>query len=310
MRNKILRNKVTAELLSNHKRIDDSLYYDTEKGSKFFETLIRHPDYYPFRTETEILEKVKKDLPDIFKQKVTIIDIGSGDGSKTFNLAKEFYNKNKLSEYIAIDISSKYLDSIEKEFGKILPAKMIKTINSDYFEVINSLKSHHNPFLFLFLGNNFGNMDKNTQEKFLNTLSNIMAKEDLFLIGIDIKKDKETLDKAYYKTCESWCYYLIDRINDILSVNLNKKDFEYITEYNEDSREYMWFLIPNKNLRIKIPESDNEIFFAKNEKIDIGRSFKFDLDNFYSLAEKSNLKIVKVYQDNNKYYADVLLNRL
>ena len=51
--------------------------------------------------------------------------------------------------------------------------------------------------LIVFLGSSFGNFDLEDGSKFLSKINSAMKKDDLFLIGLDLVKDKKILECAY-----------------------------------------------------------------------------------------------------------------
>ena len=63
-------------------------------GSKIFQKITKHPDYYLTKNEIEILNKVKLKLPSLLKLKeIDIIELGPGDGSKSKIIIEGFLKK-------------------------------------------------------------------------------------------------------------------------------------------------------------------------------------------------------------------------
>ena len=98
------------EILNNldnpfQKKINSKHLYD-EYGSKLFDQITKTDDYYPTRSELEILEKksnfFKKNSPD----SASVIEFGSGSNKKVKKLLMALENPK---EYIPIDISYEFL---------------------------------------------------------------------------------------------------------------------------------------------------------------------------------------------------------
>jgi len=51
--------------------------------------------------------------------------------------------------------------------------------------------------LIAFLGSSFGNFEQDTGIEFLHKINSTMKDDDLFLIGLDLVKDKAILEQAY-----------------------------------------------------------------------------------------------------------------
>ena len=57
-------------LLKKNKTIPSKYHYDLN-GSKYFEKITQQKEYYPTRKEKEILRKVSKQIPKLFKGKLS-----------------------------------------------------------------------------------------------------------------------------------------------------------------------------------------------------------------------------------------------
>ena len=59
-----------------------------------------HTDYYPTRTETEILHSIKDKLPKLIKlDEIDIIELGPGDGTKGKIIIDGFIQNNYKVNY-------------------------------------------------------------------------------------------------------------------------------------------------------------------------------------------------------------------
>ena len=64
-------------LSKKNKRIPSKYHYDLQ-GSKYFEKITKQKEYYPTRKEKEILKKISKEIPKLFKGKLSYVELGSG----------------------------------------------------------------------------------------------------------------------------------------------------------------------------------------------------------------------------------------
>ena len=127
--------------LSLKNKAISSKYFYNDMGSKIFQKITKHPDYYLTKNEIEILNKVKLKLPSLLKLKeIDIIELGPGDGSKSKIIIEGFLKKNYTVNYYPIDISKKAIKLIElniKENNKL----NINGIISEYIEGLNYVKN-------------------------------------------------------------------------------------------------------------------------------------------------------------------------
>ena len=74
-------NEVNLGLNRKNKKINSKWFYDF-KGSKLFEKITKLDEYYPTRTEKEILKQYKKEIAKIIGKNSVIIEPGAGDTKK------------------------------------------------------------------------------------------------------------------------------------------------------------------------------------------------------------------------------------
>src|SRR5262245_43750829 len=81
---------VQEGLSRKHKKIPSKYLYD-DKGSKLFNQITRHPDYYLTQCELEIIENNKHRLSDLINDEAFhLIELGPGEGIKTLILLDQF----------------------------------------------------------------------------------------------------------------------------------------------------------------------------------------------------------------------------
>ena len=107
---------------ASQKKINSKHLYD-ENGSKLFEKITNTEDYYPTRSELEILEKKKKFFKEKLPENASVIEFGSGSNKKVKKLLEALVNPK---EYIPIDISYEFLKANAKEFAKIFQKLKLK----------------------------------------------------------------------------------------------------------------------------------------------------------------------------------------
>ena len=64
--------------LSKKEKTIPSKYHYNLQGSKYFEKITQQKEYYPTRKEKEILKNISKEIPKLFKGKLSYIELGSG----------------------------------------------------------------------------------------------------------------------------------------------------------------------------------------------------------------------------------------
>ena len=116
---------------SEQKKINSKHFYD-EKGSKLFDKISELKEYYPTRTELEIIEKQKYSFKNNLPSNASIIEFGSGSNKKIKKLLNAL---DKPKEYISIDISYDFLIVNAKEIAKKFPKLNVKAICADLYQL-------------------------------------------------------------------------------------------------------------------------------------------------------------------------------
>lgn len=290
----------------NQKRLNPKYFYD-EKGSILFERITNTEDYYPTKTELGILdkknEKIKKELP----QNSSIIEFGSGSNKKIKRLLKII---DKPSEYISIDISKDFLIKNSKQLAKEFPNLKITAITADFnhkFD-IPIIKNIDKPKIGFFPGSTIGNFSRDQARKTLIKFKKILKFNNFLIIGIDLKKDKKILEKAYNDS-----QGITAEFNKNILKNINKK---YGLKFDEKKFKHKAFFNTKKSriemhLNVTVDHSvrvfDEEINFKIGETIHTENSYKYTYKTFENLAESAGYEIQNFFSDENSFFGLFIL---
>ena len=88
--------------------------------------------------------------------------------------------------------------------------------------------------IFCFLGSTIGNLSMEKAQRFLMNLSEIMHSGDLLLLGFDMVKNKDILEKAYNdrkKVTEKFNKNILDVVNSHIGTNFDSNNFEHTQEH-------------------------------------------------------------------------------
>ena len=299
-------NEVNLGLNRKNKKINSKWFYDF-KGSKLFEKITKLEEYYPTRTEKEILKQYKKEIAKIIGKNSVIIEPGAGDTKKI----SIFLNTlEKPKKYIPLDISKKYIKEISKNFKKKYPKVSVKPIGYDYTtneKLPIKINSSENIIIF-FPGSTIGNFEEKDAVKFLKMLkSKFKAKK--IIIGADLVKDIPTLISAYDDKKGITAKFnknILQRINTELGADINLNFYKHLAIYNKQKKRIEMRLKSKKRNNIIINGSNYLI--KKNEEIHTENSHKYTIKTFKNLANKAGWKIKKTWIDDKKMFSVHCLN--
>jgi len=306
-------NKIKDEILiglkSKAKNVSSKFFYD-EKGSKIFDTITNHQDYYLTNKEIEILGILKNELPKLLNENIIdVIELGPGDGSKSKILIDGFLENNYKVNYYPIDISIQALSDIRKNLN-INSNLKITGIHAEFIEGLNYLKNKSkNKKLILFLGSNIGNFNKSKSKSFIKEIKINLNKSDSILIGFDLKKDIKVLTRAYNDSSDltkKFNLNLLTRINNLFNANFNLNNFDHNGIYNAHLGAMESYLISKKKQKVFFRKVNTIIEFSEYEAIHVEYSFKYNKQDISDLLQQNNPDKIKYFYDKKKYFTDVL----
>lgn len=291
------------------KAISPKYFYDDE-GSRIFQDITKHEDYYLTRTEFLNFIKFGKDISNhIDDEMIDIVELGVGDGHKTKVLISEFVDAKKKVQFFPIDISAEAIAQVEKTFEDAL-VENITGVVSEYISGVKHLSSHtQNRKLVLFLGSNIGNFNEQERIDFLKSLKKSLNPGDFLLIGFDLKKDIEILTKAYNdsdKHTEKFNLNILKRMNRELGANFNLSDFEHCGFYNPRIGAMESYVLPKRTHDVHIKALNESFQFKAFEPLHLEYSFKFNREDIKNLSMKTGFEIVENFVDERDYFMNSL----
>lgn len=299
-------NGLTAE----NKHLSSKYFYD-DNGSRIFQEIMNMPEYYLTDAEFEILSMQSKQIIEAleFSTPFNIVELGAGDGLKTFKLLQYLVDKNINFNYVPIDISQEAIDLLTKRLKERLPSLNIKPKVGDYFEILKVNKQSDYPSLLLFLGGNIGNYNEDKAKHLLELFNDNMKTGDKLLIGFDIKKNPITIHNAYYDQhgiTKRFNLNLLLRINRELQADFKIDDFDFYCHYNPITGDVKSYLVSLKKQTVELKAINKTIDFDYNELIWTELSKKYSLNEISNLAEASNFKLTSNFLDCKHYFTDSL----
>ena len=304
--------EISLSLNRQCKFIHPKFFYD-KKGSDLFEKICTLSEYYPTNTEIEILKQLQNELPIFLDKTFRVVELGSGASVKTRIILDILTKLRDRVEYFPIDISEILAESSEnllKDYERLHITGIIDT----YEGGLEFLKNYDNEKnLILFLGSSFGNFSPMDGHEFLQKINSTMKKGDLFLIGLDLVKDKQVLESAYNDSqgvTAEFNLNILSRINDELDADFNLKNFSHHSLYNEDAQRIEMYLKSLADQSIMISKSNLLLNLEKNELIHTEYSHKYSLSQIHKLLDDVGFEIKHMWLDNKNYYSLTLVSKI
>jgi len=303
--------EISSSLTADLKFISPKFFYD-KKGSELFEKICSLPEYYPTRTEVSILKKLQNELPSYLDDSFRLVELGSGSSIKTRLILDIFTKLQKTVDYFPIDISEILTESSElllQDYDDLHITGIIDTYEGG-LEFLKHYDDKNN--LIIFLGSSFGNFSPTGGYHFLKKIHSTMKSGDLFLIGLDLVKEKNILESAYDDSqgvTAEFNLNVLSRINDELDADFNLKNFEHHSIYHEQEQRIEMYLKSLKKQSVIISKSNLSLNLEKNELIHTEYSHKYRLSQIHNLLDDVGFELKHTWLDEKKHFSLTLISK-
>ena len=298
--------EVERGLTGPSKRIPCRFLYD-ERGSRLFEQICGTPEYYVTRAEHEILADRSEEIANIFPSPITLAELGSGSSSKTRLLIEALLRRHGGLRYLPVDISRTMLEASSLDLIDRYDALEIRAIASEYNEGLRHVGAETDRSkLIAWLGSNAGNYERADAAKLLGNVRSAMAPADRLLIGIDLRKDRETLEKAYDDAqgiTAKFTVNLLDRINRDLGGHFDLEQFRHRAVYDEAEGRMEIGLVSLRHQRVVVDALDLEIDLAVGEFIHLEHAVKYSPSEIKELAASAGMRAERGWLDSRKCFS-------
>jgi dimethylhistidine N-methyltransferase len=289
-----------AGLSRTPKAIPCRFLYD-EAGSKLFEEICELPEYYLTRAEREILVAQADRIAARFTGPITLAELGSGSSAKTRLLIEACLRRHGGLRYLPVDISRSMLEASSLRLLERYASLEVRAVASELEAGLHHVgRETSRPKLVLWLGSSIGNLARDEAAGFLARVREALAPRDGLLVGIDLRKQREVLERAYDDAAGVTARFtlnLLERMNRELEAHFDTRRFAHRAVYHEDPGCVRIEIVSRRAQRVAIEALDLEVELARGEAIHAEDSFKYSLAEIDALASSAGLEVVERWLD-------------
>ncbi|MFP4106179.1 MAG: L-histidine N(alpha)-methyltransferase [Phycisphaerae bacterium] len=296
---------IVAGLRQTPRRISSMFFYD-DRGSQLFEQITALPEYYPTRTEKKLLRRFSRTDGAAFSD-VDIVELGSGDCSK-ISLILDGVDREHLSSirYVPVDVSRFAIEQSADSLAEKYPGLSIHGLVADFLTQLDSIAPGRKR-LFCLLGSTIGNLSIDQRENFLRHLADIMQPGDEFLLGIDLVKPVDVLEKAYNDSQGVTAEFnrnILRVINKLAGTTFRPDRFDHVAFYRREESRIEMHLRANRDMEVVLPQQPPEtLHIRRGEMIHTENSHKFTIDGATDLLQSAGLQVRSHLKDGNHWFA-------
>jgi dimethylhistidine N-methyltransferase len=301
---------VRAGLSAPPRSIPCRFLYD-EAGSRLFEEICRVPEYYLTRVERGILASRAPDIAALFDGPIVLAELGSGNSAKTRLLIEALLHAHGGLRYVPVDVSRSALEESAQALLGSYDGLEVRAIASEYHVGLHHVRrENERPRLVVWLGSSIGNLTREEAAHFLGRVRASLAGRDRMLVGIDLRKDRRTLEAAYDDSAGVTARFslnLLARINRELGGDFDLRAFRHVAVYHEDEGRVEIRLVSQKRQRVRVRDLDLDLDVAAGEGIHTENAFKYSRGEIDALAAAAGLAVARRWLDAASRFALLLL---
>ncbi|MCH8029771.1 MAG: L-histidine N(alpha)-methyltransferase [Candidatus Dadabacteria bacterium] len=293
--------EVLSGLKKPQKTLPCKLFYD-EEGSALFDQICDLEEYYLTRTEIGIIENNLDEISSLIGQDCLLIEFGSGSSLKIRLLLDRLKN---ISAYVPIDISLNHLIKSTEALSIDYESLKIRPVCADYSQPFElpPLDVTWSKKVVFYPGSTIGNFTPEQALKFLGRIAGLVGKDGSLLIGVDLKKDTETLEAAYNDKdglTSEFNLNILRRLNRELGANFQISLWKHQAFYNKEHGRVEMHLVSLKDQSVKM--NNNKIFFKTDEDILTEYSYKYGIEEFEEMVSPI-FDVQHVWTDKEKKFS-------
>src|SRR5579864_6161135 len=285
------------------------MLYDSE-GSRLFECITTLPEYYPTRTERDILssyaDAIVMATGSDCSRPLRLLELGAGTAAKTGILLEAAARLRNEVIYLPVDVSSDALDAACDSIGCLLPNVQLQPMVANYVTHPPKLERFKGTTLAMYIGSSIGNFSPREARTILRNLRSELRAGDALLLGTDMVKDEATLVRAYDDkdgVTAAFNLNILHRLNRELGANFDTGCFQHRARWNRVKSRIEMHLESTRDQCVNIPAAQLSLQFAALETIHTENSYKFSRSALVALLDDAGFTIEQTWTDPQQWYA-------
>jgi L-histidine N-alpha-methyltransferase len=288
------------------------MLYDSE-GSRLFERITTLAEYYPTRTESDILathaEAIIAATGSDYSRPLRLLELGAGTAVKTGILLEAATHLRNEVMYLPVDVSSDALDAACDSIGCLLPDVELRPMVANYVTHPPKLERFNGTTLAMYIGSSIGNFSPEEARTILRNVRSELRGGDALLLGTDLVKDEATLVRAYDDrdgVTAAFNLNILHRLNRELGANFDTGCFRHRARWNGAKSRMEMHLESTRDQCVNIPAAQLTLQFSAFKTIHTESSYKFTAKTLSALLDDAGFTIDQTWTDPRRWYAVTL----
>ncbi|MFO8056408.1 MAG: L-histidine N(alpha)-methyltransferase [bacterium] len=293
------------EGLSRKQKTLPCKYFYDERGSRLFEDICRLPEYYVTRAEMSILERDAAELMEGLYD-LDLVEIGSGTNWKIKLLfAAAGKRQRKTMRYVPMDVCEQELMEAARDLRESFPELSIHGVVGDFTCHLHRVPDERKR-KFAFFGSTIGNFSEHESQGFLSHLAGSMNPDDSFLLGFDMVKQVETMERAYNDgkgVTAAFNKNILRVVNSGLGADFDPAGFRHLAFYNAEEQSMEMHLQAERDMVVHVRELGMSFSFEEGETIHTEVCRKFTPERIENMVLESGFTIDRWFEADEEAFS-------
>lgn len=294
--------EIRRGLRREQKALSPKFFYD-DRGSQLFERITQLPEYYLTPAELAIMERHVGEMAELVGPQASLIEFGSGSSTKTRILLEHL---DRLAAYVPVDISREHLVAAANGLAADFPRIEVLPVAADFTRPFDLPNPRVMPLrnIVYFPGSTIGNFTPEAALDLLRVMHHEAAEDGALLIGVDLKKDRAILERAYNDSAGVTAEFnlnMLRRLNREFGANFDIGAFEHLALYSETHGRIEMHLVSLRKQTVAI--AGERFHFDEGETIRTEYSHKYTLEEFAAMAAQAGFEVHTAWMDDARLFS-------
>jgi len=286
------------------KELPPKHFYDA-RGAELFDRICELPEYYQTRTERLILQERAGELASVTRA-AELVELGSGTAAKTRVLLSALHEAGTLERYIPLDVTERMVRDCAESLTAEYPGLRVHGVIGDFERHLERVPDPIGPRLVVFLGGTIGNFPPGSRRRFLREIAALLGPEDHLLMGADLVKDPEVLERAYddaQGVTAEFNRNLLRVLNRELAADFDPEDFEHVALFDHEHEWIEMRLRARRAHTTTVRALDLPVRFEQGEEMRTEISAKFTRERITADLTSAGLELTDWLTDRDELFA-------
>ncbi|HEY1593177.1 MAG TPA: L-histidine N(alpha)-methyltransferase [Solirubrobacteraceae bacterium] len=281
---RVLADDVLDGLTRPFKELPPKHFYDA-RGSELFEQICELPEYYPTRTEVQILTDRAAEIVELTGAG-ELVELGSGAADKARILLDAMAAAGTLRRYIPLDVSEQALQQAAEQLVAEYDGLQVDGVIGDFERHLESVPERDGgPRIVALLGGTIGNFPPGSRRRLLRGVGGLLGPEDRLLLGTDLVKDPAVIEAAYDDAAGITAEFnrnVLHVINRELDADFTPADFDHVAFFD---RKHEWV---EMRLRARSPQTVTVGSLSLNVEFEAGEELRTEISAKFTRTRLEN----------------------